>query len=335
MGHRILYWDIIKCFAIFLVVWGHCMQNMTMDLSYYTQDIVCECIYSFHMALFMLVSGYFAHSSLSKPIIEVLSKRAMQLLIPSIVWFIIIRGLALTVSFQTLTSNDIIELVFGCFTSFWFLKALFMCYFLTMVGSLIFQKCKMALPVYVLFIIAIGSELNYCSTISMLPFFIGGLIFKRFEKIIYSHTLLLTCFTGTVWLLILLFYNISDYSIYQNPFLHSWHSYFSMFVRITAGLSGSIFFILLIKVIFEQYNTVFVKQAANIGSITLGIYCIQVLPAEIFAKTIARYLACTPRIVYDLFITPFYAITIICFCAVAIPMLKKNKYSRLLLFGEL
>ena len=57
---RDLKWDLIKAFAIFLVILGHCIQKMD-PLS--QQNLMLRFIVSFHMPLFMFISGYFAASS--------------------------------------------------------------------------------------------------------------------------------------------------------------------------------------------------------------------------------------------------------------------------------
>ncbi len=51
--------DCVKGLAIFLVVWGHCIQFLFSDVSQsYFQNPVFKFIYTFHMPLFMAVSGY-------------------------------------------------------------------------------------------------------------------------------------------------------------------------------------------------------------------------------------------------------------------------------------
>lgn len=94
-GDRIAYWDIAKAVAIFCVVWGHCLQNMTSDTNYWLTDTLCKFIYAFHMPLFMIISGYFAYSSLFKPITKTIKKKIIQLLVPSVAWYLVISGFAI------------------------------------------------------------------------------------------------------------------------------------------------------------------------------------------------------------------------------------------------
>lgn len=39
---RIAFLDVLKAFAIFLVVWGHSLQNLTADRSYWEMTLVCR-----------------------------------------------------------------------------------------------------------------------------------------------------------------------------------------------------------------------------------------------------------------------------------------------------
>lgn len=71
---RLPYIDSLKGFAILLVVLGHVLQH------YYPDGNFCyRAIYSFHMPLFMFVSGYVSYKAVEWGVVK---KRAIQLLIP-------------------------------------------------------------------------------------------------------------------------------------------------------------------------------------------------------------------------------------------------------------
>ena len=63
------------------MVYGHLLCDYADEQA---SSPVCITIYSFHMALFMSLSGYFFQSSLKKSFTEVLKSKAVQLLIPLI-----------------------------------------------------------------------------------------------------------------------------------------------------------------------------------------------------------------------------------------------------------
>lgn len=59
LSGRIAVWDLLKLFAIFLVVDGHCMQHLLRVET--INNPLFLWISSFHMPLFMSLSGMFAH----------------------------------------------------------------------------------------------------------------------------------------------------------------------------------------------------------------------------------------------------------------------------------
>ena len=84
--HRILYIDILKLFTIYLVIWGHAIMHFQPN---YGDSTIFQLIYSFHMPLFMMLSGYFAVSSMELDVKTFFVKKFRQLLLPCISWGIV------------------------------------------------------------------------------------------------------------------------------------------------------------------------------------------------------------------------------------------------------
>ena len=89
--------DILRGFAIILMVFAHCIQAGSgaafRDNSLYFQDKLYQFIYSFHMPLFMLISGYFARQSMDRAQEKqaqsaLLKRRSISLLTPILFWTI-------------------------------------------------------------------------------------------------------------------------------------------------------------------------------------------------------------------------------------------------------
>lgn len=78
---RIAYIDFLKGFTILLVILGHCIQFNETD---YWNNIVFRYIYSFHMPLFMFLSGYVSYKAVL--LSSTIKKRAIQLLVPFFIW---------------------------------------------------------------------------------------------------------------------------------------------------------------------------------------------------------------------------------------------------------
>jgi len=127
---RLLVYDVIKIFAIFLVIWGHCIgQLSSCDVA---NRSMYRIIYSFHMPLFMMISGYFANSSMKMPPISFIKKKFRQLIYPCIAMgFIIWICIESTHSFHY-KREDIswyaLMTDFYWLSDFWYLKSCFICY---------------------------------------------------------------------------------------------------------------------------------------------------------------------------------------------------------------
>lgn len=94
MEDRLDYIDNIKGFAMLLVVVGHLLQNcfeadvihsMPDDESLFQAGFLIRVIYSFHMGLFFLVSGYLTYRSV-RSFRRLVFKRTSRLMVPYIVF---------------------------------------------------------------------------------------------------------------------------------------------------------------------------------------------------------------------------------------------------------
>lgn len=114
MEKRIEHFDAIKGLAIILVVLGHVLQR-----SFGQHVNVFETIiYSFHMALFMFVSGYFSYSinKSNTGILKFITKKFRQLIIP----YFLIGG------FYSFIFSNMYSFIFSSFKmGYWFLYVLF------------------------------------------------------------------------------------------------------------------------------------------------------------------------------------------------------------------
>ena len=78
--------DILKGMAIYAVVIGHCDIFLNLpSISVDKYGSLYDFIYSFHMPLFMLISGYLSMSIERKTVVEVICSKFKRLIIPSII----------------------------------------------------------------------------------------------------------------------------------------------------------------------------------------------------------------------------------------------------------
>lgn len=142
MQNRLIWLDNLKGFLIILVVLGHAVQCINPDFQH---DILFRYIYSFHMPLFIFVSGYACYrKSIGWDMIK---KRFLQLMIPYAAWSLII---CLTQGHYRLW-----EMFIYPERSLWFLYALF---FITIIHAVCVKvaECIKIKQVFVVAILAVG-----------------------------------------------------------------------------------------------------------------------------------------------------------------------------------
>lgn len=343
---RIAYWDVAKCVAIFCVVWGHYILNMTSNSTYWLDDSLSKFIYSFHVPLFMLISGYFAYKSFSKPFLPTIHHKFKQLIFPTISWALVFYVLSIIVHNQYHFSlSSIHDIARIATTSLWFLKSLFLCYLITLSGAVIYQKYKWFLILYVLIIIAFGRLLNFAHTISMLPFFLAGIALHHYENFLSKSTIIIsTICCWAISILILCTWESTDYLIYFNRFEHNISGYQSITLRTVLGLSTSIAVLMTIRLCTTKFHHhTSIATLSSLGTMTLGIYCVQ----EIFAAnacginftTHFDYIGptrptLTQHIIYDLIITLGATILTIIISVLIIKYLRRNRITRRFFLGE-
>ncbi|MDE6220607.1 MAG: acyltransferase family protein, partial [Lachnospiraceae bacterium] len=90
--------DVLKGFGIVMVVLGHCIQSGSglayLENACYFEDRWYQFIYSFHMPLFMIISGYYAWNSVQRAATPkdrktMLRKKCIYLITPNVGWKVI------------------------------------------------------------------------------------------------------------------------------------------------------------------------------------------------------------------------------------------------------
>lgn len=121
---RIIWLDNLKATLIIIVVFGHCIQHTFPD---YSNMTMFRYIYSFHMALFMFVSGYASFKN--KIGWSIIVRRTKQLLVPFLIWSLFL---------SIIKGESYGAMILHPGQSFWFLWVL---YFITIIHV---TACKIA-----------------------------------------------------------------------------------------------------------------------------------------------------------------------------------------------
>lgn len=330
---RLKSFDLLKLFTIFLVIWGHCIQYLLS--SDYLDEPVYRIIYTFHMPLFMMISGYFAYSSMFLSVKPFLIKKIKTLILPIISWNIVswfILDCILNLLQGEKMSCDGLWLMFR--HNFWFLKSCFICYCITYIGfNSGLKKCLwIPFAVFISFFIPYQMYLMY-------PAFIVGILLRsdnKFRTFVYSHFYLLFI----VFIVQLIFINKSFWLphgirsfIMKSDYILLSHYLFIILYRIIIGLVGSLMFIRLFDVVCDKIKCINRIPIIEWGQYTLEIYILQTFILEQFISSFLK-LDNMEFIYFNFVVSPVISFVVLTLCVLIAKMLHKSKVLSLILFGK-
>lgn len=193
--------DIMRGMAVFFVLWGHSIQYLCQDTFDFFENPAFRFIYSFHMALFMSISGYlFWNSCQKRTIYELLVKLCRNIFYPLVIWnsimfmipfteFLISEwgykssGLHNIITLEGIAS--VIKIAYSSLQGLWFLWSIFFCSVVVAIVSKLPDGWKQALGFLVGFlvlsIIPNKIEISKENNIWMYPYFVGGYLFHRYK----------------------------------------------------------------------------------------------------------------------------------------------------------
>lgn len=154
--------DNIKGLLIVLVVLGHTFGHFQATVSQ-TSSIIRTIIYSFHMPVFVFVSGYFSRNFVDY---EKLSEKCVKrILVPLIVFHLL----------KWLVSSRSLETLFEPSWTLWFLLCLF--YWKLSIGSIIKLRFPLIFSLMLALLVgftSMGDTLSASRAFTFLPFFLLG-----------------------------------------------------------------------------------------------------------------------------------------------------------------
>ena len=126
---RIAWLDFVKLMAIYLVLYGHSLQYLKTDIDPH-YNYMWLFIYSFHMPLFMLISGYFSYGIINDKFLTLIKKKTIQFIVPCLIWggiWYILKIVFVYNDVSDVKINVIQDLKWLTMDVLWFLKSLFLC----------------------------------------------------------------------------------------------------------------------------------------------------------------------------------------------------------------
>lgn len=172
--------DNVRGFAIYLVVLGHCIQYASHEGYDFADNIIFKLIYSFHMPLFMVLTGYLFWYTLSKySLLNGIIAKIKGIMIPCMTW-----GLVTYITDIIINDYKPVSLYgYLNYTAYsnWFLWAVFYCSLIGFVSKYLF---KSTLVGYVIILAAnyfIPPVANIAGAKRLMPFFILGILLNQYQ----------------------------------------------------------------------------------------------------------------------------------------------------------
>lgn len=306
---RMVSFDMLKGFAIFMVVVGHVIQYL---ISGNIEDkIGYRLIYSFHMPLFMAITGFFVGlGGVTKYFnIKKLYKRVMYLLTPLVVY-------ALVMKYVLLEDSSLLHLLVN---GLWFLKSAVGCTLLFVFCSWVPVKrhwiplaiSLLLSPLYLMF-----------NMRQMYPCFVAGALLSMHMDWFLANKRKIVFITGGIYLMMLSFFGSYFWSIPIKSLIKSrdmivWMEYLYIWgYRLVLGLSGSLMFLCLFEYLanIKFENRLIGRLLSAVGKETLWIYVIQAVILELY---MARYVN-LDNLHWGVFY--FLAVPVISICVIALCM---------------
>lgn len=328
MGRGRVKWiDALKLFAIFLVLWGHSLQYFLS--SDYAANPVFRVIYSFHMPLFMMLSGMWAGKLLERGLPEVVVAKARQLLLP-VAAFGILWGLIKV-------EEAPLRIVEFWTNALWFLKSAFLC-------AVIFRIA--ALPhryrgVWLLLSVVAVLPVEYCDLWQMYPCFVAGWLLGRNFDAVKARSGRIIAVSGAAFVGMLLWFGPEFFAVggpgsYGAGYVTDGLAevLFKAYYKMVIGMFGGLFFILLFEWLSRRVPASPAGNAlCRAGELTLGIYVVQWFVVEWFLASRLNFDAMSPW-AFDLVVAPLLSALVLAGCVAAIRVLHRLPHASLLLPGS-
>lgn len=320
--NRLLFYDYLKGYAIFLVVLGHVIQTFNPD---WKTDNIFIGIYMFHMPLFIAISGFFFVKSAEKSTIGALIKRRfVSIMLPSLTMGaldVILIGGAKIMKHKSL---DLLYFTDLLFTGLWFLTVLFV---LTVIGMVLYKKLRgrsfyfgwlvVWLFFYVLPDVWVFNQIEF-----LLPFYVFGIIGRNIKWEKMNACISVLALIGYCICFSLFTFDDTMYLMGSECF--SLNYIYGTSLRLASGIFGILCSLAFVGCLSNFGDRVY--KLAVVGSMTLPIYVLH--QKFLIVNNVIRLQTDN----YILMI--LLALILVVIASEIYKIFSKNRYIALLLFGK-
>lgn len=350
---RNLYLDVIKGLTILFVLWGHSIQYFTVDEFDFFENSTFKFIYSFHMPLFMLVSGYlFYYSQRKRTLIQTIKGRIINTGIPIVIWNTIYYVVELSIN--KLQGNKVNISFFSWLQSLrglWFLWSVLAASIVVTVICTIYKgKLQIVLLIFGITCMVVFPNKNM--NLFMYPYFITGFLFNIYKEKINRKLLNFKYISLILFPVLMIFYKKECY-IYTSG-INPLSSEYGVTAQISidifrwlVGFVGCIFILCIVEIFMRKVELskvlkVIINFIAKLGVLSLHIYVMQRILLEyivskyydLFIKKIGYNILAENIILYNFVITPLIALIFAVVLGLIAESINKNKRVNLVLFGR-
>lgn len=330
-----VYLNVAKGVAVFLMLWGHFIQYCALDSFDFFENIVFKVIYSFHMPLFMLISGYLFFFSFEKRDLKTLLIHRTQNLLQPIVFASILNSILIKI--PDLSFNLLDGALFDQMQSLWFLWCVLSSSLAVGIGCKITKNAWLQMVYCVLGILLVGMFPNIHMHLFMYPYFVIGFVYGKYKDAIPEQMKKLRYLSLLAFPVMLLFYQKKHY-IYITPIYDSrmpameWIT-ISAF-RWAIGLVGCLFVLCIISLLsrlIKEESMKAMKWIPCLGENSLAIYCLSVSLLSSYLPRIYNWIVqmlgynlfAENMMLYNLVFTPLLTVLYALILLGAIRVLKK------------
>ena len=251
----------IRAVAVFLMMWGHMIQRLCIGFVGFGTP-VHKFIYSFHMPLFILISGYLFYYSVQKYTLkQIVIRKAKSLLYPLVTCRICYFFLV-TCAMDLLFQHDYHSLFSGEWAKFndsiWFFWTAFAVVPPVALAEKVTNKKVIKALVILLGFVFVAFFPYRDRNILLYPYFVLGYLYSKYKGIIPKQVKLVSGLLSTIFFWIMLIYFDPNRTIYAGLYFSNCSVAENIAIsayRFFIGLFGCIMIVSFVTVIYRYVTT--------------------------------------------------------------------------------
>lgn len=349
-----LFWNITRGVAVFLMLWGHCLQYCALDSFSPLENPVFLVIYSFHMPFFAFISGYLFFTSFEKRDLKTLLIHKTRAMLWPIVAVTILSNLFMLIPSMILSPGQKLYVFNGGLLRYydemvWFLWTILACSVALGIACKLGKNLIQRGIYLMLGCILVALFPNMDQNLFLYPFFLIGFFCSKHRDILLNALKKVKYCFLILFPILASFYR-TEYLIYLSPVFPAGANASAVLslnlYRFCVGISGIGFCLVLCESIFQlclkrpSFPKV-LNGMALLGENSLSVYCLSLsllsgILASIVHKCMEPFgtnILAKNMLLYNFFFTPLLALGYSCGLLFAVFLLKQTKLHALI-FGK-